>query len=152
MKVSTSSRFVACFCACLAVALPAIACQSEPSQTTTSPTTTATTTTPTTSAYSSALTTFTSDDFSGSGNCAVCHSNLTDANGDDVSVDSHWRSTMMANAATDPYWQASVASELAHNPALADAINDACALCHMPMARTQAVTNGTAVAIFGDGF
>ena len=42
--------------------------------------------------------------FSTSGSCAVCHTNLTDDTGADVSIDSSWRATMMANAARDPYW------------------------------------------------
>ena len=47
------------------------------------------------------LTTFESEDFSGSGICALCHSSLTDEAGADVSNDAQWRSTMMANAAKD---------------------------------------------------
>jgi hypothetical protein len=59
---------------------------------------------------------------------------------------------MMANAARDPYLLAKVASEVANLPALKDAIEDACATCHMPMARTQAISDGTAVAMLGNGF
>ena len=55
-----------------------------------------------------ALTTFETDDFSGSGICAFCHSGLTDEVGNDVSNDAHWRSTMMANASKDPLWQAKI--------------------------------------------
>jgi len=46
--------------------------------------------------------------FAASGVCAACHTRLTDASGADVSHDSLWRSTLLANAARDPYWQASV--------------------------------------------
>jgi hypothetical protein len=46
--------------------------------------------------------------FSASGACTICHANMTDESGADVSIDAAWRSTMMANAARDPYWQASV--------------------------------------------
>jgi len=35
------------------------------------------------------------DDFSGSGICAMCHSGLTDEAGNNVSNDAQWRSTMM---------------------------------------------------------
>jgi hypothetical protein len=90
--------------------------------------------------------------FAGSGNCAQCHSNLKDTAGNDVSIDSQWRSTMMANAARDPYFLAKVASEVADLPALKSAIEDTCATCHMPMARTQAISDGTAVSILGNGF
>jgi hypothetical protein len=95
---------------------------------------------------------FSTADFTGSGNCAQCHSRLKDSKGTDISVDSQWRSTMMANAAKDPFWTASVASEVAEFPALQAAIEDACATCHMPMARTQAVTSGKDVAVLGNGF
>jgi hypothetical protein len=70
----------------------------------------------------------------------------------DVSIDTHWRSTMMANSARDPLWQAKVASETRRNPALKAVIENKCATCHLPMARTQAATLGSPVAIHGDGF
>ena len=93
------------------------------------------------------------DDFVGSGNCAVCHTNLQDQSGQDVSIDTHWRSTMMANSAKDPLWQAKVSSEVLRNPALQSVIEEKCATCHMPMARTQAKAQGTPVKILGeDGF
>ncbi len=91
-------------------------------------------------------------DFVGSGNCAACHSTMWDSTGQDVSIDSHWRSTMMANAAKDPLWQAKVSSEVQRAPALQSVIEEKCATCHMPMARTQAKTLGVPVAILGDGF
>jgi hypothetical protein len=95
---------------------------------------------------------FSTSHFAGSGNCTQCHSNLKDTTGKDVSIDSQWRSTMMANAARDPYFLAKVASEVADLPALKSAIEDACATCHMPMARTQAVSDGTTVSMLGNGF
>lgn len=98
------------------------------------------------------LSTFVTADFSGSGNCATCHSNLRDSAGNDVSMDTHWRSTMMANAAKDPLWQAKIQSEVLRNPALQPVIEDKCTRCHMPMARTQAVTDGTPVGVLGSGF
>ena len=67
-----------------------------------------------------ALTNFETTLFSGSGVCAFCHSNLTDSAGNDVSNDAHWRSTMMANAAKDPLWQAKIESEVNRNPHLQD--------------------------------
>ena len=95
---------------------------------------------------------FMSSDFAGSAQCALCHSNLRDAGGTDVSIDSHWRSTMMANSARDPLWQAKVSSEIARNPALRAIIEDKCATCHTPMARTQAKITDTPVALLDGGF
>lgn len=98
------------------------------------------------------LPTFQLPDFVGSGNCALCHSGLTDTARNDVSIDTHWRSSMMANSGRDPLWQAKVASEILRNPALKAVIEDKCATCHLPMARTEAVALGSPVGIHGAGF
>jgi hypothetical protein len=98
------------------------------------------------------LSTFTTADFSGAGLCAACHVGLVDEAGADVSMPTHWRSTMMANAATDPVWQAKVSSEVGRFPALQEVIEKKCVTCHMPMAETQAVTDGQPVTALGDGF
>ncbi|UCD30423.1 MAG: PQQ-dependent sugar dehydrogenase [Planctomycetota bacterium] len=90
--------------------------------------------------------------FSLSSNCTTCHMSLFDEAGNDVSIDAHWRPTMMANSARDPLWQAKVSSEVSRNPALKELIEDKCTTCHMPMARTQAVFDGASGVIFGDGF
>lgn len=86
--------------------------------------------------------------FSGSGNCAQCHvSNetvLRDSQGQDLTLATAWRSTIMANAARDPYWQAKVEVEASLYPALKDVVEDKCTTCHAPMARTQAVFDGAA--------
>ena len=97
------------------------------------------------------LSTFNTADFAGSGLCVLCHEGLFDAAGNDVSITTHWRSTMMANAARDPAWQAKVQSEVARNPALKDVIEEKCAACHVPMAATQAEVEGAAVSLSGDG-
>ena len=89
------------------------------------------------------LTVFETDDFSGSGICATCHSRLTDEAGHNVSNDAHWRSTMMANAAKDPLWKAKISSEVARNPQVKSIIEDKCSRCHTGMARYQAKTDGT---------
>jgi len=81
---------------------------------------------------------FDSEHFAGSGNCNECHTQLRDAGGNDVSMDADWRSTMMANAARDPFWQAKVASEVKRHPALKDVIEEKCTHCHTPMAERQA--------------
>ncbi|MBU1710522.1 MAG: cytochrome c family protein, partial [Proteobacteria bacterium] len=83
------------------------------------------------------LSPFINENFIGSGRCANCHSILVDKNGKDMSIANHWRSTMMANAAKDPLWQAKVASEVSRNPALKEVIEKKCVSCHMPMAYRQ---------------
>ncbi len=93
------------------------------------------------------LPTQTSTMFSGSGNCAFCHSPgssnaLKDAQGKDVSPPTLWRSTMMANAVRDPFWQAKVTAEVKANPHLKSVIEDKCTTCHAPLGRTEAVRNG----------
>jgi hypothetical protein len=98
------------------------------------------------------LSTFATADFSGSGTCAVCHSGLKDQAGADVSIDAHWRASMMAQSARDPLWQAKVSSEGARAPALREVVEDKCATCHMPMARTQADVLGSRAAVLGAGF
>ena len=98
------------------------------------------------------LTIFETDDFSGSGICAMCHSGLTDEEPKDVSNDAHWRSTMMANAAKDPLWQAKISSEVDRNPHVQEIIEEKCSRCHMGMARYQAKTDGTPVEVLGPGF
>ena len=98
------------------------------------------------------LTMATTADFSGSGNCSLCHGLLLDESANDVSIDTHWRSTMMANAARDPYYLAKISSEIVHNPALAATIQEKCAVCHMPMAHTQAKVDGQPSAVLAPGF
>ena len=91
------------------------------------------------------LTTFETDDFSGSGICAMCHSGLTDDALNDVSNDAQWRSTMMANASKDPLWQAKISAEINLVPAglgLEQAIQEKCSRCHMGMARYQQLADG----------
>ena len=103
-------------------------------------------------AQNTALSTFTTADFSGAGICAACHTRLRDTAGADVSMPTAWRSTMMGNAARDPVWQAKVSSEVARFPMLQEVIEKKCTTCHMPMAETQAVIEGTPVNALGDGF
>jgi hypothetical protein len=98
------------------------------------------------------LSTFTTADFSGPSVCAGCHIGLQDQTGADVSMPTDWRSTMMANAGIDPVWQAKVSSEVARLPELQAVIEKKCTTCHMPMAETQAITDGLSVNALGDGF
>jgi len=93
--------------------------------------------------------------FSGSGNCALCHiaggGAFTTQAGTDISPTTFWRSTMMANAARDPLWQAKVTAEVAEHPALQTVIEDKCTTCHMPMGKTEAIHNGAAHFSFDNG-
>lgn len=98
------------------------------------------------------LSSFTTSHFAGSGECAACHGGLVDEQDNDVSIDAHWRSTMMANAAKDPFFQAKVRSETKRSPTIVEAAEDKCATCHMPMARTQADSDGAPIAILNGGF
>jgi hypothetical protein len=103
-------------------------------------------------AQDTVLSAFTTADFSGPGTCTLCHEGLWDEAGADVSLTTAWRSTMMANAAKDPVWQAKVSSEVARFPALQAVIEKKCVTCHMPMAKTQAEVEGQTVTAQGDGF
>ncbi|MEE9311566.1 MAG: hypothetical protein V3V10_04060 [Planctomycetota bacterium] len=75
--------------------------------------------------------------------CEVCHGNadtaenLRDEKKRPVSPYQLWQSSMMANAARDPFWRAVVSAEVANNPEHADAIQQKCMRCHMPMLVTE---------------
>lgn len=97
-------------------------------------------------------TSFTSAHFTGSGACVRCHNGLNDNQGTDVSIETDWGSSMMANATKDPLWKAKVKTEINRNPQLESVINDKCTKCHAPMANTEAHALGDSVKIFDDGF
>lgn len=86
--------------------------------------------------------------FDTAANCMACHNTLTTAAGEDISIGVSWRATMMANSARDPYWHAAVRREVMDHPAASAEIEDECSVCHMPMARTQAVATGRRGEIF----
>lgn len=98
-----------------------------------------------TAPQSTGSTTFTSTNFSGSGNCAMCHNGIVDNQNKDVSIITDWSSTMMANSTRDPFWKAKVRSELAKHPQLQSVINDKCTKCHAPMANYEAKVAGNVV-------
>jgi len=86
--------------------------------------------------------------FTHSDNCLACHNTLRSPDGEDVSIGATWRSTMMANSARDPYWQASVRREtIDHSKRSADIQNE-CAACHMPMAQKIAHAAGGKGEVF----
>lgn len=86
--------------------------------------------------------------FDTSDNCLACHNGLTTPAGEDVSIGVSWRASMMAHSSRDPYWQASVRREAIDHPSKAAAIEDECATCHMPMARTVARAAGRRGEVF----
>lgn len=87
--------------------------------------------------------------FVASDRCLACHNGLITPKGQDVSIGTNWQSSMMAHAAKDPYWQASVRREALDHPAAAAKIEDECSACHMPMTRYQAKINGRSGTVFG---
>jgi hypothetical protein len=103
-------------------------------------------------ANNTVLSSFTTADFSGPGICDNCHIGLKDRSGTDVSMPTHWRSTLMANSGKDPFFQAKVSSELKRMPSLKAVIDKKCLICHMPMGVTQALTDGTPIESVGTGF
>lgn len=95
--------------------------------------------------------------FTGSGKCAGCHG--SDANhfasipgqtfpaqpmpeGWDVNVIDHWRSSLMANSARDPFWRAKVQQEVALNPGHQLELEDKCTSCHAPLGNFAAHHEG----------
>jgi hypothetical protein len=86
--------------------------------------------------------------FAPSDTCVACHNNLVAPTGEDVSIGTAWRSTIMANSARDPYWQASVRRETIDHPSHSAGIQDECAACHMPMAQKTARAAGAAGEVF----
>jgi hypothetical protein len=86
--------------------------------------------------------------FATSDNCLACHNGLIASDGEDVSIGVSWRASMMANSSRDPYWQASVRRETIDHTMHGDAIQDECAICHMPMARATAHAKGGRGQVF----
>lgn len=89
------------------------------------------------------------DLFVASERCMACHNGLATTTGEDVSIGTSWRGSMMANAARDPYWQAAVKRETLVHPTASAAIQNECSACHMPMARFQANAEGRQGEVFG---
>ncbi|MCB9316177.1 MAG: hypothetical protein H6569_08565 [Lewinellaceae bacterium] len=76
--------------------------------------------------------------------CGGCHGfdplgfALITTSGKDVNMYDDWRSTMMANAARDPFWRAKVTHEILVNPAHSLQLQDKCTSCHAPAGHYQA--------------
>lgn len=90
--------------------------------------------------------------FSGSGVCVSCHTGMKDEAGVDVSTDKSWSASMLANASKDPYYLATVRSEVEQAPEMQTVIEDKCSSCHMPMAFLTATAKGEATAMLDAGF
>ena len=86
--------------------------------------------------------------FTHSDNCLACHNTLLSPDGEDVSIGATWRSTMMANSARDPYWQAGVRRETIDHPKRSGDIQNECSACHMPMAQKIAHAAGGKGEVF----
>jgi len=88
--------------------------------------------------------------FAASGVCVQCHGYDTlevasvDAMGHDINVVDDWRSTMMGNAAKDPFWKAKVSHEVQVFPQHQVAIEDKCVSCHAPLGSFNAKHIGQA--------
>jgi hypothetical protein len=84
--------------------------------------------------------------------CASCHNGLWTADGEELSLETEWQTSMMSHSFIDPLWQAKVRTEMLRIPALSSVIEEKCVRCHAPMAAVEAASSGEKVAIFGDGF
>jgi hypothetical protein len=80
--------------------------------------------------------------------CMSCHNGLFTPAGEDISIGTDWRASMMANSARDPYWQAAVRREVIDHPAAAAAIENECSTCHMPMSHVAARAAGLEASVF----
>ena len=86
--------------------------------------------------------------FHTSDRCVACHNGLLTSSGEDVSIGFDWRASIMANSARDPYWQASVRRETMDHAESDAAIQDECAICHMPIVRYEAKARGDHAQVF----
>ena len=80
--------------------------------------------------------------------CMACHNGLAAPAGEDVSMGTMWRASIMAHSARDPYWQAGVRREVIDHPTAQAAIENECSRCHMPMAHVQTQALGQQQMVF----
>ena len=73
---------------------------------------------------------------------------MTGASGAELSFGLDWRTSIMANSARDPYWQASVRRETLDHPAALTKVQNECAICHMPMSTYQERARGRPGLVF----
>ena len=87
-------------------------------------------------------------EFHTSDRCLACHNGLTTPSGKDVSIGIDWRSSVMANSARDPYWQASVRRETLDHPEATPDIENECSTCHMPVSHYESKLEGQKAKVF----
>jgi len=90
------------------------------------------------------------DLFAGSGECLQCHNSMVNSQNESISIIADWRSTMMANAARDPFWRAKVSHEGIVNPQHKEALENVCTRCHAPAGNENAHYNGQALYSIAD--
>jgi hypothetical protein len=88
------------------------------------------------------------DLFQAAERCFACHNGMRTPAGEDVSIASDWRASMMANSSRDPYWQAAVRRETMDHPQARAEIEDECSICHMPMTTFSARAAGSTGRVF----
>jgi hypothetical protein len=86
--------------------------------------------------------------FAHSDNCLACHNGLASPSGEDISIGANWRGSIMANAARDPYFHASLRRETIDHPTRTAEIEDECATCHMPTGQRIASGAGQKGEVF----
>jgi hypothetical protein len=89
-----------------------------------------------------------SNAFRTSEKCLICHNNLKTAKGEDASFGTAWRTSIMANSARDPYWQASVRRETLDHAGQSAAIQNVCANCHVPLTHLIDHASGRETVVF----
>ncbi len=80
--------------------------------------------------------------------CLSCHNQLVGPGGEDISIGTDWRASIMANASRDPYWHAGVRREVTDHPKAQAAIEHECSICHMPMTNYAARAAGGRGSVF----
>jgi len=80
--------------------------------------------------------------FHTSDRCLACHNGLVGPAGEDVSFGADWQTSLMANSARDPYWQASVRRETLDHAGARAAVEEECSACHMPISHYHAALDG----------
>src|ERR1700747_2887048 len=86
--------------------------------------------------------------FQTSDRCLACHNGMVTPSGEDISIGSDWRASIMGNSSRDPYWQGSVRRESIDHPESVAAIEDECSVCHMPITRFEATVRGQHGEVF----
>jgi hypothetical protein len=85
--------------------------------------------------------------FRTSDHCSTCHTALKSTKGETVSLSGDWSTSIMANAARDPYWQGSVQREITDHAPASAAIQTECATCHMPLQHLEDKAQGHDTAV-----